>query len=232
MKHALLALPAVGCMTVSASARDMRAPLTAEQQKALTPDEVLTKLMEGNKRYVAGELTEMDIPSSIEAAAGGQFPMAVILSCLDSRVPVESVFDQGIGDIFVGRVAGNVENVDLLGSFEFATKAAGARLLMVLGHESCGAVKGACDNVELGNLTELLEKIQPAVKAAGKNFPEDQRTTDNPEFVNKVIEENARITIDDIRKGSPILAELEKNGDIKIVGALYKINNGEVVLLD
>jgi carbonic anhydrase len=103
---------------------------------------------------------------------------------------------------------------------------------MVLGHESCGAVKGACDNVELGNLTELLEKIQPAVKAAGKNFPEDQRTTDNPEFVNKVIEENVRITIDDIRKGSPILAELEKNGDIKIVGALYKINNGEVVLLD
>jgi carbonic anhydrase len=214
------------------AAETKQTPLTADQQKALTPEKVLADLMAGNKRYVAGELTEQNIKANIAASADGQFPSSVILSCLDSRVPVESVFDQGIGDIFVGRVAGNVENEDLLGSFEFATKAAGAKLVMVLGHEACGAVKGACDHVEMGNLTALLEKIKPAAEAVAKDFPEDQRNSKNTEFVNKVIEQNVRMTVADIRKDSPILAEMEKAGQIRIVGAIYSLKNGEVTLLD
>jgi carbonic anhydrase len=214
------------------AAETKQTPLTADQQKALTPEKVLADLMAGNKRYVAGKLTDPNIKANIAASAEGQFPSAVILSCLDSRVPVESVFDQGIGDIFVGRVAGNVENEDLLGSFEFATKAAGAKLVMVLGHEACGAVKGACDHVEMGNLTALLEKIKPAAEAVAKDFPEDQRNSKNAEFVNKVIEQNVRMTIADIRKDSPILAEMEKAGEIRIVGAIYSLKNGEVTLLD
>ncbi len=198
----------------------------------MTPDQVLADLMAGNKRFVAGELTALNIKENIAATADGQFPSAVILSCIDSRVPVESVFDQGIGDLFVGRVAGNVENVDLLGSFEFATKVAGSKLVMVLGHEACGAIKGACDHAELGNLTALLEKIEPAVKAVEGDFAEDQRNSKNVDFVNKVIEENVRITVADIRKDSPVLAEMEKNGEIKIVGAIYSLKTGEVTLIN
>ncbi len=207
-------------------------PLTAEEQKALTPDAVLKDLMEGNKRFVAGEITNLNIRESIALTSKGQFPSAVILSCLDSRVPVENVFDQGIGDIFVGRVAGNVENVDLLGSFEFATKLAGSKLVMVLGHEACGAVKGACDHAELGNLTALLDKIQPAVDAVKGDFPEEKRNSKNLDFVNKVVEKNVRMTVADIRKDSPVLAEMEKAGDIKIVGAIYSLHDGSVTLLD
>lgn len=207
-------------------------PVTAEEQKAMTPDAVLKDLMEGNKRFMAGELTDLNIKQNIEVTSKGQYPSAVILSCLDSRVPVENVFDQGIGDIFVGRVAGNVENVDMLGSFEFATKLAGSKLVMVLGHEACGAVKGACDHAKMGNLTALLEKIQPAVDAVKGDFPEDQQNSKNLDFVNKVVEENVRITVADIRKDSPILAELEKAGDIKIVGAIYSLHTGEVTVLD
>jgi len=214
------------------SEEEKQMPITAEEQKALTPDAVLANLMEGNKRFASWKLTDLSIKENIEATSKGQYPSAVILSCLDSRVPVENVFDQGIGDSFVGRVAGNVENVDLLGSFEFATKLAGAKLVMVLGHEACGAVKGACDHAKMGNLTALLDKIQPAVKAVEEDFPEDQRTSKNMDFVNKVVEENVRITVADIRKDSPILAELEKSGDIKIVGAIYSLQTGEVTLLD
>jgi carbonic anhydrase len=225
-------ISAILLVTLPLAAENKQTPLTADQQKALTPDKVLADLMAGNKRYVAGELTDPNIKANIAASAEGQFPSAVILSCLDSRVPVESVFDQGIGDIFVGRVAGNIENEDLLGSFEFATKAAGAKLVMVLGHEACGAVKGACDHVEMGNLTALLEKIKPAVEAVAKDFPEDQRNSKNPEFVSKVIEQNVRMTVADIRKDSTILAEMEKAGEIRIVGAIYSLKNGEVTLLD
>jgi carbonic anhydrase len=145
---------------------------------------------------------------------------------------VENVFDQGIGDIFVGRVAGNVENVDLLGSFEFATKLAGAKLVMVLGHEACGAVKGACDGAEMGNLTALLAKIQPAVDAVKGDFPEAEQNSKNAAFVEKAVEQNVRMTVADIRKDSPILAEMEKAGEIKIVGAVYSLHTGAVTLLD
>lgn len=205
--------------------------LTAEQQKALTPDAVLTDLMEGNKRYVKGNISEQNIKGRIAAATKGQFPQAVILSCLDSRVPVEAVFDQSIGDIFVGRVAGNVESVDQLGSMEFAAAVAGVKLVMVLGHEACGAVKGACDGVELGNLTKLLAKIKPAVDSV-EGYDEETRNSKNTEFLNKVIEANVRRTVKDVRERSEVLANLEKEGKIKIVGAIYALHDGSVTLLN
>lgn len=146
-------------------------------------------------------------------------------------MPVEQVFDQGIGDLFVGRVAGNVESVDQLGSAEFATKLAGAKLLMVLGHEACGAVKGACDGAEMGNLTSLLSQIKPAVNAV-EGFKPDQKNSKNKEFVEAVVEENVRLTVADVRKRSPVLAEMEKAGEVKIVGAVYSLHDGKIRILD
>ncbi len=201
----------------------------AEAQKKLTPDAVLEDLMAGNGRYVEGKLSEPNVTARIKKAVEGQFPKAYILSCVDSRVPVEQVFDQGIGDIFVGRVAGNVEGVDQLGSMEFASKVAGVKLVMVLGHEACGAVKGACDHVELGNLTGLLDEIEPAVEMVKT---EGDRSSKNKEFVDKVIEANVRKTVADLRERSEVLAALEKEGAIKIVGALYSLQDGKVTLLD
>ncbi len=206
------------------------AQVTKGEQSALTPDKVLTGLMDGNARYVAGKIGDPEIKKRITRSADGQYPKAVVLSCLDSRVPVEQVFDQRIGDIFVGRVAGNIEDEDQLGSMEFATKLAGAKLVFVLGHSACGAVKGACDGAKLGNLTALLAKIRPAVDAV-QGFKPEERTSANKEFVEKVIEENVRQTMADIRKDSPILAELEASGKIKIVGGIYDLHTGKVTLL-
>jgi len=206
-------------------------PPTAEEQKKLTPQEVLDDLMAGNQRYTGGKLSDPAIAKRIETTASGQFPKAFILSCVDSRVPVEQVFDQGIGDVFVGRVAGNIESAEQLGSIEFATKVAGAKLVLVLGHEACGAVKGACDGVEMGNLTTLLDEIEPAVKAVG-GFKDDQRNSKNKEFVEAVVEKNVRLTVADLRKRSPILAEMEQKGEIMIVGGLYSLHEGKVTLLD
>ncbi len=231
MKNTLITALLISSITPIFAEPAKQTPVTSEEQKALTPDQALADLMAGNERYMAGKLTDLNIKANIAESATGQYPKAVILSCLDSRVPVENVFDQGIGDIFVGRVAGNIENVDLLGSFEFATKAAGAKLIMVLGHDACGAVKGACDHVEMGNLTALLNQIQPAVKAVESEFTEEKRNSKNPEYVNRVIEENVKITIADIRKNSPILAEMEKSGAIKIVGGIYSLKDGKVSLL-
>lgn len=197
----------------------------------MTPEAVLKDLMEGNARYVAGEVTDANIPARIEMGANGQNPKAYILSCVDSRVPVEQVFDEGIGDIFVGRVAGNIEDVSQLGSMEFATAAAGAKLVMVLGHEACGAVKGACDHVELGNLTALLDEIEPAVNAV-EGFEDDQKNSKNKDFVAAVVDKNVRITVANIRERSEVLANLEKEGKIKIVGALYSLQDGKVTLIE
>ncbi len=197
----------------------------------MSPDAVLTKLMAGNARFVAGEARDSNASARIEATKGGQYPMAYILSCVDSRVPVEQVFDHGIGDFFVGRVAGNIESTEQLGSIEFATKVAGAKLVMVLGHEACGAVKGACDHVKMGNLTTLLGEIEPAVKAVD-GFEEDQRNSKNGEFVAAVVEKNVRLTMADLRERSEVLAELEKAGQIKIVGAVYSLQDGKVTLLE
>lgn len=207
------------------------AQITESEQEALEPDVVLAELMAGNKRYVEGNLSTVDITGRIETTAKGQFPKAVILSCLDSRVPVEKVFDRSIGDLFVGRVAGNIENEDQIGSMEFATKLAGAKLIMVLGHEGCGAVKGACQDVQLGNLTQLLEKIQPAIYSV-QGFSAEERTVENEEFINSVVKQNVRKTVNDIRRRSEVLSDLEKDGDIKIVGAIYSLKTGKVSLLD
>ena len=204
---------------------------SADEQKSLTPDGVLKDLMAANKRFVAGKLTDPNIESRISQTSKGQYPKAYILSCVDSRVPVEQVFDQGIGDIFVGRVAGNVEGVPQLGSMEFATAAAGVKLVMVLGHEACGAVKGACDHVKLGNLTHLLAEITPSVEAV-KGFEDDQKNSKNKKFVAAVVEENVRQTVADLRKRSETLANLEKEGKIKIVGGIYSLHTGEVTLLN
>jgi carbonic anhydrase len=206
------------------------AQVTKEEQSALTPDKVLTDLMAGNARFATGKIGDLEIKRRIANSAEGQYPKAVVLSCLDSRVPVELIFDQRIGDIFVGRVAGNIEDVDQLGSMEFATKLSGAKLVFVLGHTACGAVKGACDGAKLGNLTALLARIRPAVEAV-QGFKPEARNSANKEFVEKVTEENVRETMADIRKDSPVLAELEASGKIKIVGGIYDLQTGKVTLL-
>ncbi len=217
--------------TLLAAFTSANAQTTKEEQQALTPDAVVSDLMAGNARYVAEKTTPPNRSARAVTAVSGQHPKAVILSCIDSRVPVELIFDQGIGDIFVGRVAGNVENVDQLGSMEFATKLAGVKLVLVLGHSQCGAVKGACDGAELGNLTALLEKIKPAIKAV-EGFESEGRNSSNKPFVDKVIEQNVRQTVADIRKDSPVMAALEKAGTIKIIGAVYALESGKVTLLD
>jgi carbonic anhydrase len=219
-----------GCSSADATTPSFELPTTPAQQSDATPDSVLKQLMDGNARYVAGERTAIDINNSREAATKGQYPLAYVLSCVDSRVPVEVVFDQGIGDVFVGRVAGNFENTDQLGSMEFATAAAGSKLVMVLGHESCGAIKGSIDDVKLGNLTSLLGELKPAVNAVPGH--DGQRTSKNNTFVNKVIEANVRQTVKDLRERSEVLSDLEKQGKIKIVGAVYSLETGKVTLVD
>lgn len=203
--------------------------LTREERDQLTPDEVLELLKQGNQRFAAGTLTSRDHSKLVREAALGQHPKAVILSCLDSRIPVEDVFDRGIGDIFVARVAGNFENTDILGSMEFACKASGSKLVFVLGHEHCGAIRGAIDGVELGNITAMLQNIRPAVDHFTEY--EGDKSSANEEFVHMVAEQNVRMTIERIRERSPILREMETNGEIKIVGGLYAMETGEVEFL-
>lgn len=205
-------------------------PVTKADQDNMTPKTVLANLMRGNKRYVAGKLTKPNVKARVKAATGGQFPKAYILSCIDSRVPVEQVFNQGLGDIFVGRVAGNVENGDQLGSMEYAAAVSGVKLVLVLGHESCGAVKGACDHVKMGNLTGLLGNIEPAM-AKVKGHEDKGRNSKNKDYVAEVVEMNVRETVADIRKRSDVLAKLETDGKIKIVGAVYSLKDGAVTIL-
>ena len=198
--------------------------MTKEQQAALTPDAVVQDFIEGNKRFHSGVKTVRDHSEQIRKAVPGQFPKAVVLSCLDSRVPVEDVFDQGLGDIFVGRVAGNFVNEDLLGSMEFACKVAGAKLILVMGHQHCGAVKGAIDDVKLGNITAMLAKIKPAVQMS-QDFA-GEKMSKNDEFVEHVSENNVKYAMQQIREKSPILKEMENKGEIKIVGAFYRLTDG------
>jgi carbonic anhydrase len=204
--------------------------LSAEEQRRLSPDDVLRSLKEGNKRFAAGSLTLRDHSRLIRDAINGQYPKAIILSCIDSRVPVEDVFDKGIGDLFVARVAGNIVNEDILGSMEFSCKVSGAKVVLVIGHEYCGAIKGAIDNVQLGNLTRLLKKIDPAVQSC--NHYAGEKTSNNPEFVDLVIRENIKMSVENIRRQSSVLREMEQNGAIKIVGAYYDMDNGEVTFFD
>jgi carbonic anhydrase len=203
--------------------------LTKDEQQALTPQQVLDLLAAGNRRFVEGDVTHRDHRAQIRAAVEGQWPKAVILSCLDSRVPVEDVFDCGIGDLFVARVAGNFVNVDILGSMEFACKVVGARVVYVLGHEHCGAVKGAIDRVELGNLTAVLRAIAPAADEV-KDVP-GERTSKNERFVHRVAEENVRRTLRRIRAESAILRDLEASGAVRLAGGMYDMDTGEVTPL-
>ena len=198
--------------------------MTKEVQEKLTPDQVLEDFKEGNKHFLNGTSTQRNHSEQARKSAPGQFPKGVVLSCLDSRVPVEDVFDQGLGDIFVGRVAGNFINEDILGSMEFATKVAGAKLVLVMGHQHCGAIKGAIDDVKLGNLTAMLAKIKPAVQMS-QDFA-GEKTSKNDEFVKYVSENNARYAMKQIREKSPILKEMEDKGEIKIVGVFYRLTDG------
>lgn len=204
--------------------------LTAEEQASLTPDAVIQGLKEGNARFVSNDLTARHHTSQIREATNGQFPKAVVLSCVDSRIPVEDVFDKGIGDMFVARVAGNFVNEDILGSMEFGCKVSGSKLILVLGHEHCGAVKAAIDDVKLGNITAMLTKIRPVVEKLTPTYSGD-KTSKNPEFVHMVCEHNVTKTINDIRENSPILKEMEDKGEIKIVGGVYDMDTGKVDFL-
>lgn len=204
--------------------------MTAEEQAKLTPDEVLRQFKEGNQRFHSGNVTIRNHNEQVRKAVPGQYPKAMVLSCLDSRVPVEDVFDQGLGDVFVGRVAGNFVNDDLLGSMEFACKVAGAKLILVMGHQHCGAVKGAIDDVKLGHITTMLEKIKPAV-AMSQNF-EGEKTSMNPLFVKYVAENNVRHNIKLIRERSEILREMEDKGQIKVVGAFYRLTDGTLQFVE
>ncbi|NRD18810.1 carbonic anhydrase [Winogradskyella eckloniae] len=204
--------------------------ITKDVQSALTPNSVLQDLLEGNKRFTNGKLEGADNSALVNQTTGGQFPKAVVLSCIDSRVPVETVLDQAIGDIFVARVAGNFENVDILGSLEYSCKAAGSKLVLVLGHQSCGAVKAACDGVELGNITAMLDNIKPAVEKS-KDEVEGESNSSNATFVAKTVENNVKLTIDRIREKSEILKEMEDNGEIAIVGGVYSLETGKVEML-
>jgi len=205
--------------------------LTKEQQQALTPDEVLKQFKSGNERFRNSDVTVRKHSDIIrKAATGGQYPEAMVLSCVDSRVPVEDVFDQGIGDVFVGRVAGNFVNTDLLGSMEFACKVAGAKLIIVMGHQHCGAVKGAIDDVKIGNIAAMVENIKPAV-VMSQNF-EGEKSSKNEAFVKLVAQNNVKNTIAQIRAKSEILRTMEEKGEIKIVGAFYILRSGELKFLD
>ncbi|WJJ93814.1 carbonic anhydrase family protein [Neopusillimonas aromaticivorans] len=202
--------------------------LTQAQRDAMTPDQVIDMLQQGNARFRSGKMQSHDFLAQKRATATGQYPAAVILSCIDSRAPGEIIFDTGIGDAFGARIAGNIATPDLIGSMEFACAVAGAKLVLVLGHTGCGAIAGAINGVKLGNLTGLLQQIEPAVKATTYD---GERTGSNRAFVDAVARQNVQLTVNVIRQNSAILAGLEKDGKIKMIGAMYDLSNGEVAFL-
>lgn len=197
-----------------------------DTQAIVTPSEAVALLKEGNERFATSRPTERDWLADVDATASSQFPYAAVLGCIDSRVPVETVFDQGIGDLFVARIAGNVLNDDILGSLEFACKIAGAKTIVVLGHTACGAVGGCVDRTDLGSLTGLLKKIEPAIAMAEVEMPRD-----TPGFVDRVAEINVELVVEGIRGRSKVLADLEDAGTIAIAGALYDVATGRVRFL-
>ncbi|MDB5812395.1 MAG: carbonic anhydrase [Betaproteobacteria bacterium] len=202
--------------------------LTKAQRDKMSPDDVLTMMKKGNERFLQNTRRNRNSLNEQKASASGQFPAAVLLSCIDSRAPAEVIMDLGIGDVFNTRVAGNIENSDVLGGMEFACQLSGAKVVLVMGHTSCGAIKGAVANAELGNLTGLLAKIKPAVAATTYS---GARTADNYDFVDAVARKNVEMTVAGIRKNSPVLAALESKGTIKIAGAMYNLKTGAVEFL-
>jgi carbonic anhydrase len=202
--------------------------LTKAQRDKMAPEDIIAAMKKGNERFRRGERKNRDYLREQRASAGGQYPAAVLLSCIDSRAPAEVIMDLGIGDIFNCRVAGNVANEDILGSMEFACKLAGAKVVLVMGHTACGAIKGAIDNAKLGNLTGLLAKVQPAVQATA--YP-GERSASNYSFVDAVARKNVELTLANVKRDSPVLAELAANGSIKMIGAMYNIGTGAVEFL-
>ncbi len=224
----LAALGAFGGTALGLAPAAAAAALSQEQRDRLTPDQVLELLQRGNERFRTGKMQPHDFLAQKRATIAGQHPAAVLLSCIDSRAPAEIIFDVGLGDTFNARIAGNVANDDLLGSLEFACAAAGAKVIVVMGHTSCGAIKGAIDNVELGHLTGLLAKIKPAVSATSYA---GEHSSSNAEFVDAVARTNVRQTVEAIRSQSEVLAKLESAGKIKIVGSMYHLSGGRVEFL-
>lgn len=201
-----------------------------ETQTQLTPDLAFQILKEGNGRFVNNLKANRNLLQQVNETSAGQFPFATILSCMDSRTSAELIFDQGLGDIFSIRIAGNILNEDILGSMEFATKVVGTKIILVLGHTKCGAIVGACNNVELGNLTSVLTKIKPAIELETVTLAD--RTGSNVSFVNNVTENNVHLTIAKIKQESPIIAELLQAGSLKIVGGMYNVETGQVTFYE
>lgn len=208
---------------------ELAAPMTKERQARITPDIALRRLQDGNDRFVHGHMLKRDLRDHVKVTGHGQYPIASVVTCIDSRSGPELVFDQGIGDVFTARVAGNIVNKDILGSLEYASAVAGSKLVVVLGHSHCGAVKGACDNVKMGNLTGLLDKLQPAVSSIPKDG--SARDSHNHVFVEKVAEANVELTVRDILDQSPVLKQLVKEGKIAVVGAMLDVETGHVEFL-
>jgi carbonic anhydrase len=221
----IAALGAIGSLALVMPGLSFAAALTKEQRDRLSPDQIIEDMKQGNERFRTGKMHPHDYLAQKRASAAGQYPGAVILSCIDSRAPAEIILDTAIGDTFNARVAGNIVNDDILGSLEFACAAAGAKVILVMGHTSCGAIKGAIDHVQLGNLTGLLDKIKPAVEATQYS---GERTSKNYAFVDAVAKTNVRLTMDAIRHRSDVLAGLEKDGKVKIVGSMYNLVGGRV----
>jgi carbonic anhydrase len=196
----------------------------------MTPEQALQMLKEGNTRFTSDNMIHRDLLAQVDQTGSGQYPFAAVVSCIDSRIPTEIVFDQGVGDIFNARVAGNFVNTDILGSLEFAAKVAGSKAIIVMGHTECGAVKGACDNVKLGNLTPMLANILPAVE--GVTDVPGERSSGNAEFVQQVADLNVELTIDKIMSDSEILKEMYDNGELAIVGAMYDVHSGKVTFMN
>jgi carbonic anhydrase len=205
---------------------------TKETQANLTPRMALEILKEGNGRFIKNLKAQRDLLGQVNATRDGQWPFATILSCIDSRTSSELIFDQGLGDIFSVRIAGNIVNTDILGSMEFACKLAGSKLIVVLGHTKCGAVKGACDHVEMGNLTELLSKLQPAVYAEAATTNVEKRNSKNATFVENVAVINVKRSVKSIIERSFILEQMVENGEIGVIGAMYDIETGKVEFYD
>jgi carbonic anhydrase len=214
---------------VAARAQDACEVINADRQKATTPEAALADIKAGNERFVSGKTVNCDLRQQVKATAAGQYPIAAIVGCIDSRVPPELVFDQRLGDIFAARIAGNFVNADILGSLEFACKVAGAKAIIVLGHSECGAIKGAIDQVKLGNLTEMLKKIEPAIAATKI---EGERNSKNKKLVQLVADTNAKLTAQMILDQSPVLKEMADKKEIAVVAAMHDVSTGKVTFFD
>jgi len=221
--HATLCAAAAGSLPALSVAQ-----ITQAERDRLTPEEIIKELKQGNERFRSGRPNSHDYVTQRQASAGGQYPVAAIVGCIDSRAPAEILFDARIGGGFNARIAGNIVNDDILGSLEFACALSGAKVILVLGHTACGAIKGAIDGAKLGHLTGLLEQIKPAVAATQYD---GKRNSKNPEFVDRVAATNVRLTVERIRERSTVLADLEKQGKLLIAGAMYQLNGGQVEFL-